>query len=287
MKIVTTHLKSRYSGIINAAQSVMGEITLWDSNSVPLFDFFYFTKPDLLFVDEEFVTDNFMEAIAGIDTKIILFGNKVKEGFNPDVVCAEPSASVIMKKHLENNYNVIYINDFVDVINDIGGEFDERLSSDIGMIFENINFGMKDLQFILNISSLHQFKIIGRNNLTLPACLGTLSYKRKLDFIKSVKIMIDFNGLNFLKYAANGVFTLPTVPNSLFPTIDIENSEKILDEFLNNKEKRTEIANKAKFKVLDSSTNFHRLIDILSALDLKNKESYIDESKERILEVLS
>ena len=287
MIIATTYLNPRYTGIIGALQTIIGEVTLWQSNHVPVFDFFYHIKPDLLLADENMIDDQFIDAIAEFtDMKLILFGKSVRPEITPDVVCTEPSLPQLMKKHLEINNNVVYIHDYVDTMNFVGGKKDDRLSCDVGTMFTNENFGVDLLQLLLYTSSISNMKIIGENNLSIPSFLGTLSHGRKLDFMKSCKIFLDINGGFLLEAAANNVFTFSTLPNSLFPSVDIKNIEEKYNEFINDEDKRKDIAEKARFEVLNSGTNFHRLIDILSASSLENKEQYIDQAKEKILEAL-
>lgn len=287
MKIATTYLNPRYSGIVNALQTIMGEVTLWQSEAVPVFDFFHHVKPDILLVDEDTIDNYFLDAISDLtDTKILLFGNSVPSGIEPDVVCTEPKIPQLMKKHLELDYNVVYIHDYVDIMNFIGGKKDDRISCDVGTMFPKEIFSIELFELLLHISSLSNLKIVGDNNLSVPYFIGNMSHNRKLDFMKSCSIFLDVDGSMILETAANNVFTFSTIPNSLFPSVDIENFEEQYNTFINDEDKRKEISNKARVEVLSFGTNFHRFIDIISASSIENKDEYINKAKERIEEVL-
>lgn len=288
MKIATTQLNNRYTGIVSAIQLLMGEITLWEYDKVPIFDFLYYFKPDLLLAGEEMASPLFKEAVSELtDTKIIWFGDSVPQEFHVDVICAQPNISPLMKKHLEADASkVVYIYDYVDIINSIGGKKDSRLSTKIGSMFSNVNLSLDLLKFLLYVSSVSQLKIIGDNDLSIPSFLGNISNRRKLDFMKSCDIFLDINNSLILEAAANGIFTFSTAPNSLFPVVDIDSFEEKYNRFTNNEDMRNAIASSAKAKVLSSGTNFHRVIEILNNLELENKDKYINKAEEKIDGVL-
>jgi len=283
MKIVTTFLNPRYSGIVNAVNSLFGGVTLFDSSTTPASDFFYKNKPDLMFVDEKIVNEHFLNAIEKLDTKIILFGNSVPEGLKPDLVCGEPSISPLMKKHLEREFNCIYILDYIDVDADLGGSRDEKLSSPTGILFLDNEINIPTLEFLVALSTKNKLKIVSDYNLSLPSFVGSLSYERRLDFLKSIDICIDLDGSQIIKNAANGVFTLSLMDNKLFPTINPENFQEQIDFYLQPsqsiKQKRDFITDTAKSSILSSTTNYHRLLDIINSLDFLSQFKEKTETK--------
>lgn len=283
MKIVTTFLNPRYSGIVNAVNSIFGTVTLFNSDTTPASDFFYKNKPDLMFVDEKVVNEHFINAIKNLDTKIILFGNAVPEGLKPDLVCGEPSMSPLMKKHLERDYNCLYVQDYIDADADIGGTRDEKLSSPTGILYIDKDIDIPTLEFLVALSAKNKLKIVSDYNLSLPSFVGNLSYERRLDFLKSIDICIDLDGTNIIKNAANGIFTLSLADNKLFPVFNLNNFQEEIDFYLQPTEliqqKKDYIVEQAKKLILSSTTNYHRLLDIVNSLDFLSEFKEATETK--------
>lgn len=281
MKILSTPLNYRYQGIIPAAKEVF-DVKVWNppvspiiqaahinTPPSPMFDFFSENGADIIFCDYAFLSHDFVRATKHLEAKLIVFGNMMPIETECDLICAAPSISPVMKKNLEKGYNTLYVPDFVDPVNDIGGCLNPDLESDIGFVCVDGTFNMDHFKLLLTISSKYQLKIIGRGTtIALPHFLGLADSKTELDFLKSVKIAIDFDAQNLLKLAANRIFTLSTIPNGLFPVINLHNCNLVIDQYIGDIHERFAIATQAQKEVLKSATSYHRLLDIVNKIEL-------------------
>lgn len=287
MKIVTSLMNNRYRGIINAVKNVFEDVTEWNINSVPVFDFFYNQRPDILFCDVKYVNYNFIEATKHLDCKIVMFGDYVPQNFEPDLICADPNISPVMKKQLREHYKVNLVEDYVDAVEDIGGSENPLLKSDIGLVLDkHVSITPKILELLLHISMDYQLKIIGENRISFVNYLGSCNKETELDFLKSVKLVIDIDGNSLLKLGANEIFGLSLVPNKLFyQVINMYNYNQVINDslFMQHGVK------KSKDFVLSCLTSYHRLEDIICRIEMPGEEFYyaLNIIKARIEELKS
>ena len=286
MRVISTPLKERYTGVMKAAAKVFDVVGLWNPRTKPIFDLFDEIKPDLVFCDIQYVDEAFMRACNEYtDIKIVLFSEALPRDFNPTVVCAIPSLSGLMKKHLEAGANeVLYIHDSADVITFWNQEVSQNLESDIAYWSRGsmASKPLQKMQLFSELSDYGKLKIIGPTKIPLPNYLGTIKEANVMEFLRASKIAIDWNGENILDQAANGIFTISTIANNLFPVTDNESLKEQISSFLGNDRARRKKAKQAQKDVLSSSTCYHRLKSILETLELKE---YIKTCDDRIQEL--
>lgn len=286
MNVIFTPINDRYSGIPLAAAQVFEQVTVWEPTRKPIFDVFEESNPDMVCCDIKYVNSTFVEACNEYkDIKIVLFAEGVPKDFNPHVVCSIPNLSSLLKKHLEaGDHETIYIPDCANVLTHWKGEADNKLECDVAF-WSNGNSGeqpIQKLELFSALSHICRIKIAGMDKIPLPQFLGGISTDKVISFLKSSKIAIDWNGDNLLNQAANGIFTLSTIPNSLFPSVDLDNLEKQVTSFLRNSKARKKKAKQAQRNVLNKDTCFHRLAQITEALSLEDHTKAINDKIEEL-----
>jgi len=290
MKIISTPLSDRYDGIINASAEVFDKVVLWEPHAKPMFDLFDEVKPDVVYCDIKYVTKSFMSACKQYeDVKLVLFAEGIPRDFEPDLVCAQPNLSPMLKKHLElGGHKVEYIHDYADIIMYWTGEADDTIASDIAFVSNGdmASSPVQKIELFSTVGRLGQLKIAGSSRIPIPQYIGTIKDDRIVSFLKSTKIAIDWNGENLLTCAANGIFTMSTIPNDLFPHITVDNAAEIIPKTLKNGKFMRRTSRKAQQQVLRSGTCYHRLMQITSALELdeytKKAQSLLDSKLEEV-----
>lgn len=276
MRLMSTiNLDARYNGIINASTKVFDKVLLWNPKEKPIFDTFDEIKPDVVFCSIEDVNRTFMMACNEYkDIKIVLFGEGIPQKLNPDVVCAKPSTSRLIRKHIEDGDNkTLYVKSYADVCKFWNQDTDEIFNSDVSFYSNHtLEDTTEKIGLLASLSGFCKVKIAGPVRIPLPEYLGTIKTERVIPFINSSKIAIDWDGRNLLDFAANGVFTMTTVENKLFPALQKNrpiDSVKIEGWLKDSSGKaRIKKARQAQKAVLNEDTCFHRLADILFALNL-------------------
>lgn len=286
MNVFFTPIADRYTGIALASVEIFDSVTIWEPKSKPIFDVFSECQPDIVCCDIKYINSTFIQACnehSGI--KIILFADGVPKHFKPDIVCCPPSLSTLMRKHLEKgDHKTLYLSDCADVITYWHGEADKALECDIafwsnGWIEEA---PIQKIELFSALAQIGRLKIVGKSKIPIPNYLGNIGMNKVVSFLKSSKIAIDWNAENILNQAANRIFTISTVPNSLFPVIDSDNLEKQITSYLKNDKARRKKAKKAQKEVLSTDTCWNRLREITEALCLTNETNSINQKIEEL-----
>ncbi len=286
MNVFFTPIADRYAGIALASVEIFDVVTIWEPHLKPVFDVFSECQPDIVCCDIKYINSTFIQACnEHHGVKIVLFADGVPKHFKPDIVCSPPSLSTLMRKHLERgDHTTLYLSDCADVITHWNGEADKALKCDIAF-WSNGREAEAPIQKIELFSALAQIarlKIVGKSKIPIPHYLGKMRMSRIISFLKSSKIAIDWNSENILTQAASGIFTISTVPNSLFPTIDPDNLEEQITSYLRNDKARRKKAKKAQKSVLTTDTCWHRLCEITEALSLTKETNAIKEKIEEL-----
>lgn len=270
MIAISTPLQDRYSGIINGMPSIVDDFGVWNVSSTPIFDIIDTIKPNIVFFDLKYVTTAFIEATQEYkDIKFVLFGHGVPQNIRINAVIAKPSLSPVMKKNIESdNYKTLYVSDNADVASMFGGKYDEKLSCDFLYHYTNADPEIFPKQFnlIAELSKHGKIKVVGPHKLSLPYYLGNPSNELLSTLYKSAKICIDYDGSHILDVAANASFCMSTMVTSLYPPMKDINS--ILEHLHNDK--RDKISKKAQKLVLNSDTCYHKIYDIMLAIEEPN-----------------
>ena len=266
MKIVTSLLPDRYVGMQQVGVKLLDkDFIFWEPDKKPMFDMLEDIQPDVILIDLKYVDESVVEASKSTKAKLILFGNGVPQDLNVRAVCTVPSVSPIVKKHLENgDHKVTYIKDYADVCTIFGGEVDPLLQCDIGYISHDKNPDklMKKLEIFSALNN-HNLKIVGNVKIPIPKFLGGIKTNRISSFMKSCKILIDYDGDILLDAAANGAFVLSNTINSLYPILDSENIKK----FLSPDSPRNKIAKNRQATILANDTCYHRFAQLMTDID--------------------
>lgn len=279
MKLFFTPLSYKYDGIIRASVEVFEKVTIWEPKKKPIFDVFSEAKPDIVCCDIKYINSTFVQACneyPGI--RIVLFADGVPKGFEPDLVCSSPSLSPLMRKHLEKgDHKTVYLADSANVITYHDADADKKLECDIAFWSHGSTAAapIQKIELFSALSKIGRLKIIGQSKIPLPQYLGRIKESNVVPFLKASKIAIDWGSENILDQAANGIFTISNVPNSLFPTIDPENLEKQIKSYLKNDKARHKKAKQAQKSVLTTDTCWHRLAEITESLSLTNETDSI------------
>lgn len=268
MKIVTTDIHPRYAGLMLAAREVVGDESIkhWEPQHKPIFDMLAEVEPDVLCCDIKYVDSPFVRACAESDVKPVLFNEGIPQNFNPAVVVAKPSTSPVIRKHIEGpGHKTIYMKDYANVCAYWGGERENNMACDIGYVSldadpERVQNRVKAIAQLVSHGIV---RIVGDVRMPLPQFLGTIRHDRIATLMKSSTIFLDFDSEWILDVAANGAFALSATPNKLFPTL----SDNAVKGFLQDDKKRHKIARKAQRLVLDADTSYHRLTELMIALD--------------------
>ena len=274
MKIVTTQLHPRYLGLQLAASKVLDHenIIMWQPNSTPIFDVLDEIKPDVVFCDIKFVNSTFMRAFSEYShVKTVLFNEAVPHDLVPDAVVAKPSTSPVIRKHIESDkWNTVYCKDSADICSYWGGQVEENLACDIGYLSvgtdpEKLKNKMIWISEILK-KDPGVLRVLGSARMPLPQYLGTIKENKVSSFLKSAKIILDYDEDVMLNGAANGACVFSTVPNRLFPSVDSSSIEGLLKG-----KKRDKIARKAQKLVLAQDTCYHRFAEVMEAIGAKDE----------------
>lgn len=283
MKIATTPLDQRYLGIQLAAESLDIDFVRWNPMTRPVYDFLDEEKPDIVFCDIKFITKLFIRAFNEYNSvQTVLFGSGIPDGFRVNTICAKPNTSKVIRKHIESNeHSTLYLKDYANICSIFNGEYDQRLSCDIGYISNPTDpeSMSKKINILSDLSKIATTRIVGETRIPLPNYLGTIKTERISSFLKSSKIVLDYHGDILLDAAANGCFVLSTSVNTLYPNL----FESKVEDFIKNDKARRKISNKAQKEILNGNTCYHRLVEILESL--KQNDLVIDTNK-KIGEIL-
>jgi len=264
MKIVSTYLPQKYDGLLDAARLTVGEIIMWDTEVMPVFEMLDIAKPDVVFIDLKYITSSIIQASKEGHTRFILFGNGKPTEFVPSAIIAKPSMSPVMRKHIESDeYKVLYLKDSANVASIWGGKHNKNMVCDFGYNMTNNDpeFMPHQIELIVKLSKLGKIRVVSDHHLSMQYYAGKIGGVDLSSFYKSVKINIDFDGGNILDIAANGGFCVSKIPNKLFPSFD--NIVEIVGWLGQNRDK---IARQAQRKVLAADTCYHRLADMMNSI---------------------
>lgn len=279
MKIVTTVLPDRYIGIQQVCLKLLdSNFIFWEPEKKPVNDMLEDIDPDIIFIDLKYINTELIDASNKTRAKIVLFGNGVPSGLKVNTVCTMPNVSSVVRKYLDNGeHEVLYIKDYADICTVFNGEYDPQLACDIGYISHDKDPDklMKKLEIFSGLTK-YSVKIVGDVKIPIPKFLGGIRTNRISSFMKSCKILVDYDGDIMLNAAANGVFALSTVVNGLYPILDTSNLVKFLESDNNLREK---IAKNRQKLILESDTCYHRFADIMASL---NEEELVIQSKEAL-----
>jgi len=299
MRFFATPLPLRYQGIIKSATNIFDQSFLWNPEKQNFFDSLDSFSPDILFCDVDNVNNAIISACNNFTNlkKIVLFSNRPINSLRSDLICAEPSISATMKRNLERNGSTLfYLSDYADISNLSNEKKEEQFKSDFSYYFSAEEKAQVEksmaasaekfsslLAYLKSLSEIGKLKITGASKLPVPEHLGYLPPDRVISFLKSSKISLDICGGNLFNQAANGIFTVSTTDNYLFPTIKINKDAKDkIKELLENPETRDKITKEAQEKVFRNDTSYQRLSTILDKIGLNE---FAQKSKNKIKEI--
>lgn len=278
MKIVYTKLSDTYYGLVRATMDTNGiEAIPWTPRKFPVFDMLENVKPDVLFIDLCEINKTIIEACNEFasHTKVVVFGAGVPQKLKPTALIAPPNTSPVIRKNIESDeFKTLYMYDSANIVDMFGGEKKDYLECEVGYVFNNASdpeLYVDQMMYLANLGNHFRLKIVGPEKIGLPHYLGTLNATGISSFYKSCQIVIDYKGGQILDIAANGGYAVSTVPNGLYPIRTKDDPLGQIADLLYKDKSRTKTAKKAQEKVLSKDTCYHRLIEILKALDLETE----------------
>ena len=278
MKIVSTPLRSMYSGILSAANTV-SHFSMWNPEQYPVYDLFDLVKPDILFIDLKYITGMFLKAHRDYDTKIVLFGQGVPQDLFPNTVVLLPTTSPKLRKNIESDqYKTLYIDKSANVV-DIFDVDTYEVRRDISYImtdYERVSY-QKQMEIIVElISGGNNIGIIGTQKMSFPYYLGRVRTQDIVRFMKEAVVVLDYDANTFLDAAANGCFCISSIQNIFYPYYKTQNLQAY------SKEDREHIAKSAQTNVLQNETCYHRLSNIFDSI---NEQDLSNKCREKVKEI--
>lgn len=287
MITVSTELHSRYTGIIQAIKKISTDFYSWNPKAYPVFDLLTDIKPDIVFIDLKCINNLMIEAFNTYKTKIVLFGQGVPNNLVPAAVIAQPNTSKVIRRNIESqDYPTLYLHDSANVVDIFNGSINHNMSCEVGYIFDNMDADKYIQQILLlsYVSKCCKLKIVGQGRIPLPQYIGNIQTNSISSFYKSASIILDFEGSQILDIAANRGFAISTVPNRLYPCFEdissIDNVQKQIKAILNADyiEIKNDIARQAQIAILQQDTCYHRLCQILEAVNMTDMVSTIHQT---------
>lgn len=276
MKIVYTQLDDRYYGLVRAAMDTDEiEALPWTPNRLPVFDMLQDVKPDVLFIDLKEITKVTIEACNeyASQTKVVLFGGGVPQKLKPAALVALPSTSPVIRRNIESDeHKTLYLHDSANIVDIFGGEKLDYLDCEVGYVFNTKSdpeLYVNQMMYLAQLANYFRLKIIGNEKIGLPQYLGTLDPRGTSSFYKSCKILIDYKGKQILDIAANGGYAVSDLPNGLYPQKVQDDSMRQITDLLTKDKARNRAAKKAQKAVLGKDTCYHRLQEVLRAVEIE------------------
>lgn len=293
MRVVSTHLDSRYTGLLGCLSVLLKEnFFLWQHNVKPVYDMFGMIKPDIMIMMVDQVDKSILNALKDHECKLILFGSGVPQSLididKPSLLCAPASIPTGIRKNIESDsYKVEYLSDYANIAQIFNGKFDPTIDADVTYIS---HFPVNQRGYIIECLSVLKskginLKIVGQERIPLPEYLGTASVVEIPHILASSKVTIDFDGQILLDAAANKTFTISNVPNGLFPSFhnDVTKLCNGIIGFLRKESWRKRKIKEAYEAVTENDTSFHRIIQIFSAI---NENEVVELASNKLEELI-
>ena len=280
MKIVCTNHPDNaiFQGIAAALTTVNKETFVWDAEKKSTYDMFDEIQPDILICTTQDIAfiSSIAKAVQEFPTKLIIFGVGSYQA-NADLLCIPPNIPAEILNNVDGKWIQTKIAANAAQFNN--GKYDKDYESDILFISNIQPANNTRLALTLDyISSLqHRVKIVGKYAIDLPTYLGRISIMETTLFIKSAKIVIDFDENIMWDCALNKTFCLSNKENELYPHYIIkEELNSLLNHHLSEKKHCDSISKKA-YKMSLANTYYHQAKEICDTLELTELSAGLED----------
>lgn len=272
--IIQSNIHTHVLKLVVALQQVKAQCFIWDSRAYSLYDLIIEQNPDVLITNAQ-VTQEIVSAVESFNIKLVIADDL--ENVEKVFKVIRPFGLLLTKGWAYvNNTPTVYIDECADCISMKQKQPVEKIY-DLTYLSDNTSLSFEHLCH-LNLfcypNNHLKFRVIGPVGINLVSYVGNPQPNSLIEALHQSCIVLDFNKLHLLDYAANGIFSIGNVQNDYYPYY---NSSDDLIELVNQylSSDRTKIVADAKQKVIDNKlTNYHKaseLCNMLGAIDLSKK----------------
>ena len=280
----TSHV---FNGMRDALAACGENVVEWSREQKPTFDMIYESKPKLIFLTQECINQENIEAISAYQIPTVIEGAWSTEALQNQIINVVPET---MPDQLLQGRRHLKAKTMANLVRYRNGISSAKDDTDVLYITHKDVFyemNLKSSEWLVSLLPrvLHRIKICGNSTVASPYYVGPLkTISEEMGLKKSCKVCIDFGGDTIYDNAANKVFTLSNVDSHLFDNFKTpeEFVEKI-DLYVTQDKLRRSKVRKAYKYTISERTYFHTIDELQGVVGMEWKQKPLDVLK-RVIE---
>ena len=256
---------------------------LWQVDNKPMLDMFHEMNPSVIFLHESQLDQAFHLACQDYNFRYIVLATKPIPSTLP-----KPPELILIHPSLRNQFSstdpIMEIFPAANVTQMHNAKFDPTLQSDILINTTGVQMSEQINTILTYLAGNYNTKIIGSNPVFFKQYLGQTNMIDGANFIKSTKVLIDFNQHDFWDSSYINIPAISYMPTneSMIAFNNIDELKKNITSLLSNKLIRDKYVQES-FNLAKANTYFHVTGNVFKKL----KEYAIESTCKSYMELIT